>query len=137
MFTADSVVCVQLFKEGLKDLILKTLRIDCRGNDAMFAVHESACLAMKGLCIHDDARRDMSCAMDNGKYFLSGGCVPLLMGLASTFTTRPTVASAALSACRQLVLTEEAVLVVAQHVRHYFTSFYILLTSLRSLSMCY
>ena len=32
-------------------------------------LHEM-CLTMKGLCIHDDLRRDMSSAYDNGKFFL-------------------------------------------------------------------
>jgi hypothetical protein len=53
--------------------------------------------------------------MDNGKYFTNGGSVPLLLGLANQFRARPAVAAAALAACRQLVLTEEAVQVVAQH----------------------
>ena len=28
------------------------------------------CLLMRGLCVHDDIRKDMSCAYENGRFFL-------------------------------------------------------------------
>jgi hypothetical protein len=34
-------------------------------------VLREACHVLKGLTVHDDIRRDMSCAHDNGRYFLN------------------------------------------------------------------
>ena len=105
-----------LFRDGLKDIIPQTISRDCLESDEIFELVRVACHAMKVLCTQDDLRKEASCAMDNGKYFMNAGCVPHLINLSNLFRTRPLVASAALSACRQLVLTEEAVKVVAQHV---------------------
>jgi hypothetical protein len=47
---------------------------------------------MRGLCIHDDMRKEMSCAHDNGKFFISAPpTVPSLMKLSANFKTLPMV----------------------------------------------
>lgn len=80
------------------------------------AVLESACLTMRGLCIHDDLRREMSCAHDNGKFFINAPqVVPSLMKLSASFKLFPGLASAALAAARNLITTEEAVQVMTQN----------------------
>lgn len=74
------------------------------------------CLVMRGLCIHDDMRKEMSCAMDNGKFFLSSpGVVAALMALSAKFETTPATAGSALSAAKTLVTTEDAVKKMAGH----------------------
>jgi len=127
----------QLMKKGLGEIICKVLAresVDALiaalqssqeaegGADAAPATTEAAntlqhaCLTMRGLCIHDDLRREMSCAMDNGKFFINAsGFVPSLMRVASAFKVAPAAAGAALSAAKTLVTTEEAVQVMAQN----------------------
>lgn len=69
-----------------------------------------ACMVMRGMCIHDDLRKEMSCAMDNGKYFLTApGVVEMLMGHSANFESSPSIAGSALSAAKTLVTTEDAV----------------------------
>jgi hypothetical protein len=73
-------------------------------------------LLLRGLCVHDDLRKEMSCAYENGRFFLKQpGMAASLMTLSSYFKTHPNLASAALSAARNLIATEEAVAVMAQH----------------------
>lgn len=88
-----------------------------------------ACMALKGLCVHDDNRKEMSCAYENGKYFLNGGVAVPLLSLATAFDIVPcgveiglndanphnSVAAAALTAAKQLITSEESVQVMAQH----------------------
>lgn len=57
----------------------------------------------------------MSCAYENGRRFLSEGFVPLLMGISCDFKTETNLSVAALSAVRQIVVSEEAVKAVANH----------------------
>lgn len=79
-------------------------------------VLQEACQLIRGLCLHDDLRKDMSSAYDNGKFFTrQNGLVPGLIALSSTFRTSPSLASAALLSARNLITTEEAVQVMAQH----------------------
>ena len=76
---------------------------------------QEMCLTIKGLCVHDDLRRDMSSAYDNGKYFLSADRVAKgLLMLAKDFVLAPRLASAALSGMKQFVLSEEAVQVICR-----------------------
>jgi len=122
----------QLVKKGLGEIIASilgsealsgslTLLLDGGSGEegervAKAAVLQNACLTMRGLCIHDDLRREMSCAMDNGKFFINASnVVPALMQLSAAFKTLPAVAGAALSAAKTLVTTEEAVQVMAQN----------------------
>ena len=40
------------------------------------------CLLMRGLCVHDDIRKDMSCAYENGRFFLKqNGMVAEIPGI--------------------------------------------------------
>lgn len=73
------------------------------------------CNLFKKLCTHDDVRKEMSCAYENGRRFLMEGFVPLLMGLSCNFKNETNLAVAALSAVRQIVVSEEAVKAVAKH----------------------
>ena len=73
------------------------------------------CILFKKLCTHDDLRKEMSCAYENGRRFLSEGFVPLLMSLSQDFKTETNLSVAALSAVRQIVVSEEAVKAVAKH----------------------
>jgi hypothetical protein len=73
------------------------------------------CLLFKKLCTHDDFRKEMSCAYENGRRFLAEGFVPLLMGLSCDFKDETSLSVAALSAVRQIVVSEEAVKAVAKH----------------------
>ena len=71
---------------------------------------QEACLLMRGLCVHDDLRREMSCAYENGRFFLKqSNLVGTLMLLSGKFQEYPKVASAALAAARNLITTEESV----------------------------
>lgn len=77
---------------------------------------QEMCLVIRGLCIHDDLRRDMSSAYDNGKYFLTAeGAVVALLTLSKNYVLAPRVAAAALAGLKQFVLSEEAVQVVCIH----------------------
>ena len=85
-------------------------------HDTRCLLLQNACLMLRGLCVHDDLRRDMSCAMDNGKFFVNApNLVPGLMRLSAAFKSYPDIAGAALSAAKTLVTTEESVQVMAQH----------------------
>jgi hypothetical protein len=86
------------------------------GDDDWAPVVEAACLLMRGLCVHDDLRNEMSSAHDNGRFFINAPtAVPALMRLSSEFENHPTIASAALAAARNLITTEEAVKVMTNH----------------------
>mmetsp|Transcript_25869 Transcript_25869/g.48557 ORF Transcript_25869/g.48557 Transcript_25869/m.48557 type:complete len:326 (+) Transcript_25869:709-1686(+) len=73
------------------------------------------CKLFKKLCTHDDIRKEMSCAYENGRRFLSEGFVPLLMKLSCNFKIETSLSVAALSAVRQIVVSEEAVKAVAKY----------------------
>lgn len=88
------------------------------------AVLEKACYVMRGLCIHDDIRKEMSCAFDNGKFFMKQSAViPSLITLAGRYNLddqseskeNVAVAAAALSAAKALVTTNEAVQILSLH----------------------
>ena len=74
-----------------------------------------ACHTVRGLCVHDDFRKDMSCAYDNGKYFISADVMAFLLHYSRQFQQYPALAAAALSAAKQMITTEEAVKVAAHH----------------------
>jgi len=123
----------QLMKKGLGEFIAGLLSPESVGevinensiannnsssssSSSKASILQNACMTMRGLCIHDDLRREMSCAMDNGKFFINAiNVVPALMQLSSAFKAQAGVAGAALSAAKTLVTTEEAVQVMAQH----------------------
>jgi hypothetical protein len=79
------------------------------------SVLKEICLTMKSLCTHDDQRKEMSCAYDNGKKFLNDEVISSLLSYARNYLTHPDLAACALSALRQLILSEEAVKLVCSH----------------------
>jgi hypothetical protein len=106
-----------LMRYGMGEIIIKLLHTDRPQNlEGWSDVKKVACYVLRGLSVHDDYRKEMSCAHDNGRFFLgSTNTVPALMKLSQDFRERPSLASAALSAARNLITTEEAVLVMCQH----------------------
>lgn len=74
-----------------------------------------ACYVIRGLCIHDDVRRDMSCAYENGRFFNNSSIPASLMRFSSQFREKEVLAAAALAAARSLITTEESVKIMAQH----------------------
>eukprot|EP01038_Epipyxis_sp_PR26KG_P005435 gene5435-7528_t len=111
-----------LMREGLGEVICDLLSqltendlSEALGNHQRMIFQES-CKLIRGLCIHDDLRKDMSCAYDNGKFFIKkNGIVQALMKLSAAFREEPVIASAALYAARNLITTEEAVQIMSQH----------------------
>ena len=110
-----------LMKKGMGDIIVTTLSHSrtsfiSTGDYLWASVVESACLLMRGLCIHDDLRKEMSCAYDNGRFFINAPTlVPGLMKSSSKFHIHPSIASAAHSGAKNLITTEEAVKVMTNH----------------------
>lgn len=109
-----------LMKQGFNDIISQILIKDVfQSNDfdSRYAkVFQNASVALRGLCIHDDLRREMSCAYDNGKFFLNAtGVAAALLSAASCFEKYPEMASSALLSAKALITTEESVKIMAQH----------------------
>ena len=110
-----------LMQKGIGGYILRLLSEDASNydfsngdndsdiNSPVNTVLQTACKLMKELCVHNDLRKDTSCAFDNGKYFLSTDCMRLLLFIAKRFRSEPALAAAALAAAKQLINTEEAV----------------------------
>lgn len=97
--------------------ILTSPRIDSDALDLdWIAIFQAACTCLKGLCTHDDTRREMSCAYENSRYFLNAnGVVGALMKGAARFVECPSLASAALYAAKGLITTEESVKIMSQN----------------------
>lgn len=113
-------ITAKLVEFGISYFMLRVLSLN--GNvadkgDIEFPVEIAleVCTLFKKLCTHDDIRKEMSCAYENGRRFLSEGFVPLLMGIACCFKTETILSVAALGAVRQIVVSEEAVKAVAKH----------------------
>jgi len=70
-----------------------------------------ACKSVRGLCVHDDLRKEHSCAFENGRAFMKEGIMAPLIKLAATFSEegRTEVASGAMAAAKQLITSEESV----------------------------
>lgn len=76
---------------------------------------QEACQLVRGLCIHDDYRKEMSSAYENGRFFIKqSNFMQSLVALAKQFRAQPAVAAAALWAARNMVNTEEAVQIISQ-----------------------
>lgn len=97
---------------GANKLYHRALALGNNGHNLSELVME-VCLLLKRLCTHDDLRNEMSCAYENGRRMLTEGFIPPLMILACNFKNDTNVAVAALSAVRQIVVSEEAVKAVA------------------------
>ena len=70
------------------------------------------------VCIHIDNRKDMSCAYENGKTFMANGTAHSLLSVASQYygdRNTVDVAVAALTACKQLITSEESVSIMSKH----------------------
>lgn len=108
-----------LMRAGLGVLlshILTTISSPSSSSSPLSSIVEKTCACIRGLSIHDDVRKEMSSAYDNGKYFLKApGVVPALTALAGQYSTSPDLASYALSAAKALVTTNEAVQVLSLH----------------------
>jgi hypothetical protein len=104
-----------LMRYSMGEIIVKLLKTD-KVEDAWNDVKKVACQVLRGLSVHDDYRKEMSCGHDNGRFFLGSiGTVPALMKLSQNFRNNPLLATAAISAARNLITTEESVLVMCQH----------------------
>lgn len=76
---------------------------------------QETCSLVRGLCIHDDYRKEMSSAYENGRYFIKqSNFMQSLVSLAKKFRSQPAVAAAALWAARNMINTEEAVQIISQ-----------------------
>lgn len=105
-----------LMKSGVGITITSIITANLSNYAEWTPILTDCCNLMRALCVHDDLRKDMSCAYENGRFFLKqAGMVHALMTLSSYFKSAPMLASAALSAARNLIATEEAVAVMAQH----------------------
>lgn len=79
-------------------------------------VLEKTCHLIRGLSTFDDFRAEMSCAHDNGKFFLKQpGVLSTLFVLAASYQRYPELASASLSTIRSFVNTNEAVQLICAH----------------------
>lgn len=111
-----SILLDQMMKCGVGALLCTIITTHASHYIEWAAVLTECLLLLRAMCVHDDLRKDMSCAYDNGRFFLKQpNMVQSLMALSGRFATHPTLASAALSAARNLIATEEAVAVMAQH----------------------
>ena len=106
---------LNLFQKGGKDVIVTIIKHPHAASKERADLTSESCLALKALCVHDDIRREMSCAMDNGKAFMAVGSLKLLLNLANSFKDTPEVASASMAAAKQLVTSEEAVVYASKH----------------------
>lgn len=80
------------------------------------SVWEKACHVIRGLSTFDDLRAEMSCAGDNGKFFLKNTVLlNVLLVFGNSYHSYPEVAGASLAAIRSFVNTNEAVQLIAQH----------------------
>ena len=106
---------VWLMAKGFAKLLILIINSDAALTTAWASATADACLMLRGLCLFDDLRREQSCAYENGRAFLKEGAMPCLLRLAAQFESLPGVASAAMSAAKQLVTSEEAVVLAAKH----------------------
>jgi hypothetical protein len=118
---------VMMMKNGMGK-ILSRLVVEKQPDEEGGVWHDilvEACNLIRGLCVHDDIRKEMSCAYDNGKYFLASEFInsdgevlktfKVLFSFAKLFKDVPLLASASLAATKQLITSEEAVKVATHH----------------------
>jgi hypothetical protein len=108
---------VAFMRAGIAGVLMQGLQ-----PDSAVSVLRNAATTVKALTNADDTRREISCALDNSKVFVSSGAVPLLIGAASraligdgTDGVSAEVAAAAFGALKQLAITAESVNVIALH----------------------
>lgn len=116
-----NIFTVALMKAGIGEIIA-----DLLNNNNFSTVQDKSCILIRGLCIHDDLRREMSCAFDNGKFFLKHPTVvPALIKLAARYQgenqteeekqVNINLSSSSLGAAKALVTTNEAVQILSVH----------------------
>lgn len=114
----------EMMRQGISILLMNLLAKPRTVDTAWSAVLYEACMVIRGLCIHDDMRKEMSCAYDNGKVFLTGEstegsnkekCFKMLLSFAKLFKEHTEMAAAGLAAGRQLITSEESVKVATQY----------------------
>eukprot|EP01039_Chlorochromonas_danica_P003784 gene3784-4134_t len=106
-----------LMKAGFGTILTSLLASSSNNlNTQIVPVVDKICTCIRGLCIHDDLRREMSSAFDNAKFFLKAKDVVVrLMGLAAGYEQLPNLACAALNAAKALASTNEAVQLLCIH----------------------
>lgn len=96
-------------KNGIGALLIQFIGLDIAVKSNRGIVKE-ACYSLRGLCIHDDIRKETSCAYDNSRHFVaSEEVLTSLMNIASQFEELPTLAAAALLCTRSLVNAGDAI----------------------------
>lgn len=79
-----------------------------------FVVQES-CLLLRELCIHNDNRVEMSCAFENGRFFIKNTSLLVsLTKLSALHVSYPGIASCSLAAVKTMATNEEAVAAIAK-----------------------
>jgi hypothetical protein len=59
-------------RQGMGDILLRILTSEATPEVPYWSdILCESCHVLKGLTVHDDMRREMSCAYDNGKFFLA------------------------------------------------------------------
>lgn len=108
---------VALMKNGFGDYIIQILgSINLDSSPHTHNIIREACMLIRGLCVHDDNRKETSCAYDNGRLLVGSTEVPqALMQAAARFIDYPAVAIAALGAARALITADDAVRAMCQH----------------------
>ena len=114
----------EMMRQGIGTILINLLAKQRELNTMWSSVLYEACMVIRGLCIHDDMRKEMSCAYDNGKVFLTGEstegatkqkCFKMLISFAKFFKEHTEMAAAGLAAARQLITSEESVKVATQY----------------------
>jgi len=105
---------VFLMGKGMAPTLVKVLKSPHALTEAWAEATTDACLMLRGLCLFDDLRKEQSCAYENGRAFMKEGAMAPLLTLAAAFDAFPNVASAAMAAAKQLVTSEEAVVLAAK-----------------------
>jgi hypothetical protein len=102
-------------KTGIADLLIQFVSVESSDKVAQLITKES-CGVIRGLCIHDDTRKETSCAYDNSRQFVASSQLPAsLVRIANRYAESSSMACAALLAARSLVNAEDAVRVMCQH----------------------
>jgi hypothetical protein len=101
---------------GILTDIIVSATSDSTKLELFATIIEMSCHVLRGLSIHDDYRSEMSCAFDNGKYFLKqANLVPSLMQVVNLYRTHVSIATAALLAIKSMITTNDAVQVICLH----------------------
>lgn len=97
--------------------IASTINAESSSSEQIYvSILEQACYTLRGLCVFDDYRSEMSCAYENSRYLIKQtGLISSLVQLAGSYPTIPDVATSALLAIKAMITTNEAVQIICQH----------------------